>query len=41
MQGAKNAGIDKCWFNPEGVICDRDISFEYKIKSLYEIKNIL
>ena len=41
MQGAKNAGIDKCWFNPEGVICDKDIIFEYEIKSLYEIKDIL
>ncbi len=41
MQGAKNIGIDKCWFNPEGAVSDRDIIFEYEIKSLYELKNIL
>ncbi len=41
MQGAKNAGIAKCWFNPEGIESDRNISFEYEIKSLFEIKNIL
>lgn len=39
--GAKNAGIDSCWFNPDGLPNERGIVPEYEIRSLTELKHFL
>lgn len=39
--GAKNAGIDSCWFNPEGLANGSGIQPEYEIRSLPELKELL
>lgn len=39
--GAKNAGIDSCWFNPEGLLNHSGVVPEYEIRSLTELKALL
>ena len=39
--GAQRAGVDACWFNPEGKPCTLERAPEYTIRSLMEIKDIL
>ena len=41
MQGAANAGIDACWFNPRGVKNTRGVPIRYEIRSLGEVDDIL
>lgn len=40
MQGANNAGIDCCWFNPKGLKQDKDLHINYEVKTLKDLKNI-
>lgn len=37
MKGANNAGIKACWYNPKGIVNDKDVSIDYEIKDLHEI----
>lgn len=39
--GAKNAGIDSCWFNPEGIQNGSSVRPDYEIRSLLELKELL
>lgn len=39
--GAKNAGIDSCWFNPEGVENKSGIRPDFEIRSLLTLKELL
>lgn len=39
--GAKNAGIDSCWFNPSGVRNETGIQPDYEIRSLPELPALL
>lgn len=39
--GAKNAGIDSCWFNPDGAVNDRGVEPDYEIRCLTELKKLL
>ena len=41
IKGANNAGIKACWYNPEGVPCDKDVQIDYEIKDLHEVFEIL
>lgn len=41
IKGANNAGIKACWFNPNGVACDKDVQIDYEIKDLYEVYELL
>ena len=41
MQGAVNAGIDACWFNPHGKENVRKLPIRYEIRSLGEVDDIL
>ncbi len=36
--GAKSAGMDVCFYNPQNKNIDNNIICEYNIKSLYELK---
>lgn len=41
MQGANNAGIAACWFNPDGKKKDIDVRIDYEIRKLDELLPIL
>lgn len=41
IKGALNAGMDACWFDPQGLPAPDDIKPAYIIRSLFEIKDIL
>ncbi len=41
MQGANNAGIASCWFNPKGREKDIAVQIDYEIKHLKELPEIL
>lgn len=41
IRGAKNAGIDSCWFCPDGTENGTDLRPDYKIRSLIELKELL
>ena len=41
MQGAVNAGVDACWFNPHGKENVRNLPIRYEIRSLGEVDDIL
>ena len=41
IKGANNAGIKACWYNPEGVPCDKDVQIDYEIKDLHEVYDLL
>lgn len=41
MQGANNAGITACWFNPGGRVKDIDVHTDYEIRKLEELLPIL
>lgn len=41
IKGANNAKIKACWYNPEGVPCDKDVQIDYEIKDLHEVYDIL
>ena len=41
IKGANNAGVKSCWYNPEGVACDKDVQIDYEIKDLHEMYEIL
>lgn len=39
--GAQRAGVDACWYNPQGKKCTLEKQPEYSIENLLEIKKIL
>ncbi len=41
IKGGINAGIDTCWYNPEGKEAPRDMKITYIIKELSELKEII
>lgn len=41
IRGGNNAGIDTCWFNRKGAKCPSDISVNYEIHKLEELKKLL
>lgn len=41
IQGARNAGIASCWFNPEGRFNESSVRPDYEIRSLLELKELL
>ena len=41
IRGGNNAGIDTCWFNRKGASHPEDISVNYEIRHLEELKKIL
>lgn len=41
IRGAVNAGIDSCWFNPDGIENRTGPVPDYEIRSLLELKEIL
>lgn len=40
MQGANNAGIDCCWFNPKGAPLNRQVKITYTVTDLRQISQI-
>lgn len=41
IQGANNAGLDCCWFNPHKVKIDRDVRIDIEINDLKQLYEIL
>ena len=41
IQGGINAGIDTCWYNPEGKSAPAGMNITYIVSDLSEIKNIV
>lgn len=41
IKGANNAGIKACWYNPEGLACEKDVQIDFEIKDLHEVYNFL
>lgn len=41
IQGAINAGLDCCWFNPKGLINDEGYDIDYEISDLRELPKML
>ena len=41
IKGANNAGIKSCWYNPKGLVNDKDVNIDFEIKDLHEIFDIL
>ncbi len=41
IRGGNQFGIDTCWFNPGGKICDQNLSIQYEITRLSELLPIL
>lgn len=41
IKGANNAGMVACWYNPKGVVCDKDVKIDYEIKDLHEALELI
>ena len=46
MEGARNAGVDACWYNPKGKTAPSDLlapagPIRYEIRELMELAEIL
>ena len=41
IKGANNAGVKACWYNPEGVACDKEVDIDFEIKDLHEVYELL
>lgn len=41
MQGANNAGIAACWYNPESLTNELDVKIDYEIRHLQELWQIV
>lgn len=41
IQGAKNVGLDCCWYNPQGIRQNRFFDIEYEVRDLREIPAIV
>ena len=41
IRGGINAGLDTCWFNPQGKAAPADTKITYTIHHLFELKSIL
>ncbi len=41
IQGANNAGVDCCWFNPAGLKKDREVRVDIEIADLARLREIL
>lgn len=41
MRGGNNAGIVTCWYNPRGLINDKDVRVDHEIRDLREVESLL
>lgn len=41
MQGANNAGIAACWYNPKGLTNELGVRIDYEIKHLWELWEVI
>lgn len=41
IQGAKNANVSSCWYNPKGKLAEGNLQPDYIIKNLWEVEQIL
>lgn len=41
IQGANNAGLACCWFNPKGLPRPRDLRIDYEVRTLEEIADLV
>lgn len=41
IQGARNAGLDSCWFNPDRMINESAVRPDYEIRTLRELTQML
>lgn len=41
MKGGNNAGIQTCWYNPNGLSNTKGVHIDYEIKDLLELKEIV
>lgn len=41
IQGGNNAGILCCWYNPKGLICEKNLRIDYEIADLRKILEII
>ena len=41
MEGARRAGIDRCWYDPEGKPLSEGLPIQYCIRSLDELPKLL
>lgn len=41
IKGGNNAGVDTCWYNPEGSANDRGVSVNYEIRDLRQLARLL
>ena len=41
IKGANNVGMIACWYNPKGMVCDKDVQIDYEIKDLHEVYELL
>lgn len=41
IKGGNNAGIQTCWYNPRGIKFPDDVTVNYEIKDILQLKNIL
>ncbi|MGL4346258.1 MAG: YjjG family noncanonical pyrimidine nucleotidase [Cellulosilyticaceae bacterium] len=41
IKGGNNAGIDTCWFNPEGQLAKEGLTVTYNVKSLGQLSEIV
>lgn len=41
IQGANNAGVSCCWYNPEGKENTHGLKIDYEIRNLWELEEIL
>jgi 2-haloacid dehalogenase len=41
IQGGFDYGIDTCWYNPNSIVCELDITITYEIRTLSELLPIL
>lgn len=41
IQGGNNAGILCCWYNPKGLVNDKDVKIDYEIDNLQKLREII
>lgn len=41
IKGGNTAGIDTCWFNPQGALNTAGVTVSWEIRSLKELKEFL
>ena len=40
IQGANNAGLDCCWFNPQGLPRSEGLRIDYEVRTLEAIRGV-